>query len=152
LTVQQKISVPDKAPIFLFYTTKTFNMKVTFLIMGFMGTCMSRQVDLTFTGNSCDGRNFGDYYCTILADECGYYYHNGASSHEQAEYPGGHFVRVTNECPAGKGIRIAYYSRKTDSAGVWECGGEEKVVEYHRDGCHNIDVGFEPYCFWYSCI
>jgi hypothetical protein len=26
------------------------------------------------------------------------------------------------------------------------------VVEYHEGGCHNIDVGFEPNCFWYSCI
>lgn len=128
-------------------------MKLMFLVMGLMGTCIGdRQVDLMFRGNSCDGRNLGEYYCTILADECGYYYHNGASSSEQAEYPGGHFVHVASDCPAGKGIRIAYYSSKSGSAGDWECGGEEKVVEYHRGGCHNIDVGFEPNCFWYSCI
>lgn len=90
-----------------------------FLVMSFMGTCMgNRQVDLMFRGNSCDDRNLRKYYCTILADECGYYYHNGASSNEQAEYPGRNFVQVANNCPVGKGIWIAYYSRMTDSAGI----------------------------------
>lgn len=128
-------------------------MKAIALLMGFMGTCMAgRQVDLWFSESKCTGLGLGDYHCNILADECAHYFHNGAACNEQVEFPGGHFVDIYSECPAGKGIRIAYYASKSGSAGDWTCTGKEKVVEYHEGGCHNIDVGFEPNCFWYSCI